>query len=359
MKICILGTRGFPKIQGGVEKHCENLYPLFSSEYNFIVFRRKSYVEDKMATYPNLKFIDLPSTKIKGLEAVLHSFLSSIYTVFIRPDIAHYHNIGPALFSPIVRLFGIKVVLTYHSPNYEHKKWGWFAKHLLLLSEKIALSTANKIIFVNKFQMQKYNAKIKSKSLYIPNGIPSVKPSANTDYLESMGLKPNRYIISVGRITPEKGFDTLILAYNEAKSLDYKLVIAGGVEAESSYGDELKKLVANKEVVFTGYVYGEKLNQLYTNAALYVLASNNEGFPLVLLEAMSYNLDVLVSDIPASHLVNLPIDNYFEKGNTDMLSQKISEKVVNHKKMQYELSDFDWAKISDKVSEVYDSVKLL
>ncbi len=171
MRVCVLGTRGFPKIQGGVEKHCEALYPLLAKDNEIIVFRRKPYVTDLTTKYENIRFIDLPSTQIKGVEAVLHSFMSTIYTVCLRPDVAHVHNIGPAMFTPILKLFRIKVVLTYHSPNYEHKKWGWFSRRLLLLSEKIALCFSDSIIFVNKFQMEKYEESVRKKSYYIPNGI--------------------------------------------------------------------------------------------------------------------------------------------------------------------------------------------
>src|SRR5574344_2095518 len=149
MKSCVFGTRGFPQMQGGVEKHCEALYPLLPSDDKLIIFRRKPYVTGNVS-YSNIKFIDLPSTTLIGVEAVVHSFLATVYTMFLRPDVAHIHNIGPALFSWMLRAVGIKVVLTYHSPNYEHAKWGWFAKHLLLISEKIALLMSNHIIFVNK-----------------------------------------------------------------------------------------------------------------------------------------------------------------------------------------------------------------
>jgi len=175
MRICVIGTRGFPNIQGGVEKHCEALYPLLNNNDEIIVFRRKPYVHEHSTPYKNIRFIDLPSTKIKGLEAVLHSLLATIYSLFLSPDVVHIHNIGPALFSPILKIFGKKVVLTYHSPNYEHKKWGWFARHLLLTSEKIALTCSDAIIFVNKFQMEKYGKIILAKSYYIPNGIPKRK----------------------------------------------------------------------------------------------------------------------------------------------------------------------------------------
>ena len=271
MKIYVLGTRGFPQIQGGVEKHCESLYPLFDNEFKFTVFRRKPYINSSL-TYPNIKFIDLPSTKIKGFEAVFHSFLATISACFGKSDVVHIHNIGPALFAPLLRLFGKKVVLTYHSPNYEHAKWGKVAKHILKFSESIALNCSQAIIFVNKFQMQKYPAKVQEKSVYIPNGIPNVQPTSKHDYISSLGLTPGKYVIGVGRITPEKGFDVLIQAF-EKLNTDYKLVIVGGVEAESDYGEKLKKLIKSNRVIFTGYIFGEKLNEVYSHAGVYVLSS--------------------------------------------------------------------------------------
>ena len=356
MNICVLGLRGFPLIEGGVEKHCEHLYPRMTEDIT--VIRRKPYVTAECQAsshYEHIRFVDLSSTKLKGFEAVFHSYLATRKAAELKPDIVHIHNIGPAMFSGILLRKGIPVVLTYHSPNYEHSKWGVVAKKLLLHSEKVALKNSSKIIFVNRFQMQKYPKEIQRKSVYIPNGIDEPVFSKSTDYLESLGVEADRYVLAVGRITPEKGFDTLIMGFKMAKHDGYKLVIAGGVEFESGYMAELKKL-AGDDVVFTGYVFGDKLNQLYTYAALYVLSSNNEGFPLVLLEAMSYGLDVLVSDIPASHLVKLDKDAYFTRGDIKMLSEKISQRLRNPQKKKYDLKDYDWDVVVKETTDVYREV---
>ncbi len=353
MRVAVLGLRGFPLIEGGVEKHCESLYPRMK-KIDVIVFRRKSYVKTNKS-YPNIKFVDLFSTRIKGFETVLHSFLATRRALKMRPDVVHIHNIGPAMFSGMLRKKNIPVVLTYHSPNYEHDKWGTLAKKLLRYSEKIALKNASRIIFVNRFQMDRYSNAIKKKSFFIPNGINEPNFSYSTSYLSKIGVEKGKYILSVGRITQEKGFDTLIKAFNASKHVGCKLVIAGGVEFESKYMKELKKMAGN-DVIFTGFVHGEKLEQLYTNAALFVLASNNEGFPLVLLEAMSYGLDVLVSDIPATHLVDLCDNDYFPKGNYKELSQKITERLVSPKKREYELKEFDWNTVANKTIVAYKEV---
>lgn len=356
MDICVLGLRGFPFIEGGVEKHCEHLYPRMSE--NITVFRRKPYVTEvcrSSSVYEHIKFIDLPSTRIKGFETVLHSFLATRRAVKLDPDVVHIHNIGPALFSGMLVKKKIPVVLTYHSPNYEHSKWGKFAKRLLLHSEKVALKNASRIIFVNRFQMERYPAEIQNKSVYIPNGIEEPIISTSTDYLKSIGVEAGKYVLAVGRITPEKGFDTLINGFQAACHEGYKLVIAGGVEFESSYMDRLKRMSGN-DVVFTGYVYGDNLNQLYTNAALFILSSNNEGFPLVLLEAMSYELDVLVTDIPACHLVKLEPDDYFTRGNEKQLAELITKRLSKPQKRVYELKDYDWNSVASATINAYREI---
>lgn len=352
MRISVIGLRGFPMIEGGVEKHCEALYSRLDDRIQVIVYRRKPYVKSNRK-YKNITFIDFPSTKIKGFEAFFHSFIASIDAAIKKPDLVHYHNIGPALFSPIVKLRGIPVILTYHSPNYEHQKWGRLAKRLLLFSEKVALKYADRIIFVNKFQMEKYDTKIQQKSIYMPNGINDFTHVVGQSYLNKIGVDKSKYILSVGRITPEKGFDTLIKAYTKSNLRDVKLVIAGGVEFETQYMSELKRLCKNENIIFTGYTLEKDLYELYTHATLFILSSRNEGFPLVLLEAMKFNLDVLVSDIPATHLVELETEDYFKVDDWQSLSQKIKEKIDNPKSRKYKLDEYDWNAIAKKTSDLY------
>lgn len=349
--VCVVGTRGFPDIQGGVEKHCESIYPILSDSYDVIVYRRRPYVHT-VKSYPHIRFIDLPSTRIKGFEAFFHSFIATLASCLTRSDIVHYHNIGPGLFAPIARFFGKKVIMTYHSANYEHAKWGRIAKLVLRLSERVSLKASNAVIFVNRFQMDKYKKNYGSKSYYIPNGIQDADCVDTTVNLTSLGLVHQSYILSVGRITPEKGFDILIEAF-ERIDTKYKLVIAGGVESEVEYYNELSGMSTSGRVVFAGYCDEKKLSELYSHAALYVLSSRNEGFPIVLLEAMNYGIDILASDIPASRLVKLEDDDYFKNGNIGDLADKLSLKLTKLRKRKYDLSDYDWKKVVVQLEEVY------
>ena len=170
--VYVFGTRGFPNVQGGVEKHCEQLYPELTSKYNISIFRRIPFLKKNAEkVYKGIRFIDLPSTRIKGFEPFFHSFLCTIYCIIKRPDIVHIHNIGPGMFIPLLKLAGLKVVLTYHSANYEHKKWNYISRKILKFSEWIAVNGSTAVIFVNKKQMCLFNDKIQRKSTYIPNGV--------------------------------------------------------------------------------------------------------------------------------------------------------------------------------------------
>ena len=358
LKISVFGSRGIPNIQGGVERHCENLYPLLSSRYKIACFRRRPYVNDKNKQWQNIHCIDLPSTKIKGVEALVHSFLSAIICIFRRPDIVHIHNIGPGMFTPLLRLFGLKVVLTYHSPNYEHAKWNFWQKKILRFSEYCALNFANQIIFVNQAQHKKNSANYAHKSHCIPNGV--ILPplfSESTEYIQSLGLMGEKYILAVGRITPEKGFDYLIKAYSQLNH-NSRLVIAGGIDHNTAFSKQIVQRAQENNVILTGFVTGAPLYQLYANASLFILPSYNEGHPIALLEAMSYDLPVIVSDIPANLAIDLPQDVYFPVGNEEKLMEKLRDIIEqNPEKRKYHLDNYQWDHIAQQTAEVYERMR--
>ncbi len=354
--ISVIGIRGLPGIQGGVEMHCENLYPLMcaSGDVRVRVYRRKSYLTPQSVnTYPNIEYVDLPSTRIKGFEAVFHTFLCVIHILFHRPDAVHIHNIGPGMFAPCLRLFRLRVLLTYHSPNYEHEKWGIVARNILKFSEWLALGFSNEIIFVNKFQMGKYSPGVKAKSHYIPNGVNVPGRSTNEDFLLKNAIVPGEYVLGVGRLTPEKGFEYLIEAVQSIDGIK-QLVIAGASDHDTKYFDKLKAIDRNHKVVFTGFTAGEDLRQLYSHARLFVLSSVNEGFPLVMLEAMGYGLPMVVSDIPATHLVQLPQSCYVPAASPDRLAAIISREYTHAQhSVKYDMDAYDWGQIAKTTASIF------
>lgn len=354
--IDVIGLRGFPGIQGGVEKHCESLYPRI--DCRFRVYRRKAYLsaDSRSHSYPSIQFIDLPSTRIKGFEALFHTFISAVRSIFSRPDIVHVHNIGPGLMIPLLKLAGLKVVMTYHSANYEHKKWGPAGRLLLKLGEKLSLGFADRVIFVSQAQMNKFSEKVKNKSVWIANGVNRELRTEETSFIEKIGIKGEPYILSVGRLTPEKGFEYLVEAVNKLPEIKH-LVIAGGSDHNSDYKAKIEKLDTHCKVIFTGNLNGDPLRQLYSHAALYVLSSVSEGFPLVMLEAMNYGLPLIVSRIPATEINQIDGSLKFEPANADALAEKIRS-VFNPESplIPYDLSDYDWDSIADKTLNEYKKV---
>ena len=356
----MIGTRGFPHIQGGVERHCESLYPLIAEkEWDVTVFRRKPYItkQNERKEFRKVSFCDLWTIKNKNFEAIIHSFISSIICIYERPDIVHIHNIGPSLVLPLLKLFRLKVVTSYHSPNYEHSKWGWVAKKMLKLSERCVTRWADSVIFVSKTQQELIDC---SNKTYIPNGVTIPNHASLSDFITQIGAEPSRYILAVARFVPEKGLHDLIRAFKGLWS-DYKLVIAGDADHETDYSRNLRRIAAEDDrIILTGYITGEPLNQVYTYARLFVLPSYHEGLPIVLLEALSYGLPVLVSDIPANKEVELSAERYFRCGDVNDLKKKME--VLLEKKLSEEeqreirkqiAEKHNWDKIAGQTIEVY------
>ncbi len=342
--IAVIGTRGFPGIQGGVEAHSYHLYT-HMQDVKVRLYRRRAYLtEQSSQTFPNIEYIDLPSTRVKGFEAVWHTLLSVLHIAFHRPDVVHIHNIGPGMFAPLVRLMGLPVVLTYHSPNYEHSKWSAPARWLLRQCERLSLRYSNRVIFVNKHQMEKCGAL--DKSVFIPNGIGPVTRSTSTNFLNQHGIHEGQYLLAVGRLTPEKGLEYLVEAANRLPQVT-QVVIAGASDHDSAYRQLLEKLDTGKKVIFTGFTTGEDLRQLYSHARCFVLPSVNEGFPMVLLEAMAYGLPILCSDIPGTRQVDLPEQDYFTVQDTDALCAAITRLLETPVETQhYDLEKYDWNTIA-------------
>ena len=354
--IAVIGQRGFPDVQGGVEQHCLNIYPHMSN-VQLRVYRRKPYLTraSRAATYPHITFVDLPSTRIKGFEAVFHTLLCVLHIAFHRPDAVHVHNIGPGMFTPLLKLLRLPVVMTYHSANYEHAKWGAVARRLLKLSEWLSLRQADRVIFVNRFQMMKYDERVQRKSVYIPNGISVAGTTTATSFLDSHGIKPQRYVLGVGRLTPEKGFEHLIAAATQTSEVE-QVVIAGASDHDDAYARHLQALDTGHKVIFTGFTTGEDLRQLYSHAHTFVLSSVNEGFPLVMLEAMGYGLPLLVSDIPATRLIDLPPSRYFPVGDDSALAALLARDCAQAPhKVNYDLAPYDWSVIARQAQQLIEA----
>lgn len=364
MKIFVAGTRGIPDIPGGVETHCQHLYPLIAAKgHHVIVGQRSAYMDNQMDEWKGVALKRLFSPKKKSIEAIVHTIISVLTARVYGVDILHVHAVGPAIVIPLARLLGLKVVFTNHGPDYDRDKWGWLAKRVLLLGEYLGCKYSHEIIVISNEIKSIMMRRCSRDSTLIYNGVTIPEKITDTSYIRSLGLERNKYIIAVARFVPEKGLHDLVKAYQKI-NLDYKLVLVGDADHEDQYSRELKEGVRDdSRIVLTGYITGESLKQIYTHARLFVLPSYHEGLPISLLEAMSYGIQPLVSDIPANIEVGLDKQSYFhckDVGNLharliELLSRGYSE-ADRQNLIGIVKSRYNWNDIAEKTISVYKRV---
>jgi glycosyltransferase involved in cell wall biosynthesis len=353
MKICAIGLRGIPDVMGGIESHCQQLYPrMVKSGASVTVIARSPYVKKKNYVYEGVEIRSVWTLKHKFLETFMHTFFAIIYArVFVHPDIIHLHAIGPALFTPLARLLGMKVVVTHHGADYDRQKWNGFAKLILKTGERLGIKFSNNIFVVGKSlteRLQREFPDYSNKIHYVPNGmLPSFTGNISSDFLpEELGLISKQYILTVGRLVPEKGFHDLVSAYIQSGS-DLKLVIVGSADHQDEYSKALLEQ-QNSSILFAGRRGGEELQALYKHARVFVLPSYHEGLPIVALEAISAGTNVILSDIAPNLDIEAPADGYFKVGDVTSLSEKLLnvdllDLEINQEKFLFE---FNWDQIA-------------
>jgi glycosyltransferase involved in cell wall biosynthesis len=259
-------------------------------------------------------------------------------------------------------MFGKKVVLTSHGPNYKHLKWNKVEKLILKFFEGVSLRWSNVIIAVSSTIANEIKKNYHKDVVIIPNGVNILKPVGSMENLYRLNIKIKNYILSVGRLVPEKGFHDLITAFFELNLEEWQLVIVGDTDCQSTYSDSLKRSQSDK-IIFTGFLTGISLQELYSHAGLFVLPSYYEGLAISLLEAMSLGLTCIASNIAGNRNINLPEENYFEVGNIGSLKATIL-KLINKKRDNIEIAaqinyikeNFSWDKIVGLTLEMYKKV---
>lgn len=364
MKIVVTGTRGIPNIMGGVETHCEELFPRIAQRgFDVTVIRRTNYVKDDLTEWNGVKLVDIDSPKKKSFEAIIHTFRAINEAKRLKADILHIHAIGPALLVPYAKILGMKVVFTHHGPDYDRDKWGFAAKTMLKLGERMGCMFADEVIVISdvirNLIKRKYNRTSHVHLIY--NGVSQPEICDYPEYFNELGIEKGKYILGMCRFVPEKNLHHLIDAYVKVKErnpdLDIKLVLAGDTDFEDDYSRSLKEVARKNGVVLTGFIKGRKLHSLLTNCRCYCLPSSHEGLPIALLEAMSYGVKVIVSDIPANREVGLQEYDYFPVGDIDALAEKLStviERPLEH--IDYDMAKYNWDKIADQVTTVYQNL---
>jgi glycosyltransferase involved in cell wall biosynthesis len=324
--ILVMGLRGLPDIPGGVEVHASELYPrLCALGAKVTVLGRSAYrPPDAPSSWRGVNIVWLWSPRMQGLEAVLHTFLGVLYAAVRRPDVVHIHAVGPWLFLPLAKLFGLKVVVTHHGQDYLREKWNRPARAILRLGERLGVFFADERIVISQVILDVVRSTYHRDAHLIPNGVGDMVVTGQG--LEKYGLTPYRYVIQVSRLVPEKRQLDLIAAFKAAKLPGWKLLLVGGAQGSQHYADLVRRACAgNNDIVCTGFLRPTEVHELLAQAGVFALPSSHEGLPISLLEAMKLGTPVLASDIPANLQTGLDPASYFRVGDVAMLATRLGE----------------------------------
>lgn len=372
MKIAMLGHKRIPSREGGVEIVVEELATrMTAAGHDVTVYNRKghhvadeskSICNEKKWNYKGIQIITVPTFEKKSLNAIVYAALATLKAIRGHFDVIHYHAEGPCAMLPITKKFSkAKCVATIHGLDWQRSKWGGFATKFLLLGERMAARYADEIIVLSENVQAYFRDTYKRETTYIPNGINRPEHHEPELIKEKYELEKDSYILFLARLVPEKGLHYLIDAYEKLQT-DKKLVIAGGSSHTSEYVAEIRQRVAvNSNIIMTGFVQGQELDELYSNAYIYVLPSDIEGMPISLLEAMSYGNCCVTSDIPENVNVLGEYGETFTHGDSGALTM-ILQNLIDHPEQvsfykdhsaDYICGKYQWDDVVEKTLDLY------
>lgn len=368
-KIAMIGHKRIPSREGGVEIVVDEIATrLVQKGYHVDAYNRsgyhvsgKEFDEKRGKVYNGIRLITIPTFKNSSLNAIVYSFLATVRALFGNYGVIHYHAEGPCVMLGIPKLFGKRVVATIHGLDWQRAKWGNFASKVLKFGEKQAALKADEVIVLSKNVQEYFRKEYGRETIFIPNGIekPEVRPCK--EITEKYGLQGNDYILFLARLVPEKGVHYLVEAYKQLNT-DKKLVIAGGDSNATDYMENIYQAVKeNSDIIMTGFVQGRLLEELYSNAYVFVQPSDIEGMAMTLLEAMSYGNCCLVSDIPENMEV---VENQavsFCKGDVGSLKEKLeyllnNVRIINDfkiKSAEFICKKYNWDNVVNQTIQVY------
>ena len=374
LKIAVLGHKTIPSRQGGIEIVVEELTVRMAKlGHKITVYNRsghhvsgKEFDEKKLKEYKGIRMKYVPTIDKKGLAAMSASFFAAVAAAFGKYDVVHFHAEGPSVFLWIPKLFGKRCIVTIHGIDWARDKWKHgFGSRYIKFGEYIAAKYADEVIVLSE-KVQKYFKKFYDRdTVLIPNGVMTHENRKANLITQKFGLHKDEYICALSRLTEEKGIHFLIEAYKELKT-DKKLVIAGATSDTDGYVKMLKEMAGDDpNIIFTGFVSGKLLEEIYSNAYVYVLPSKLEGMPLSLLEAMSYGNCVIGSDI--AEIADVVEDKaiLFKKANVEDLKEKLQmvcddvELVEKYKSEAsgYICGRYNWEDVVNRTVEVYRGKK--
>ncbi len=361
LRVAFIGGRGVVSKYSGIESFYEQTGERLAGMGHEITVYCRNYFTPALVEHNGMRLVRLPTFQSKHLETVIHSFLSTIHALTQHYDLVHYHALGPALFSFIPRLCGTKTAVTVQGLDWQRKKWGRVASAVLRIGEKASARLPHQTMVVSRTLERHYREVHGVDAAYIPNG-GLLRERAEPKKILEWGLQPGHYVLFLGRFSPEKGCHLLVQAFEHIES-EVKLVMAGGASYSDDYQRELLKH-ANDRIRIMGWVAGEGLDELLSNAMIFVLPSDMEGLSLALLDAMGAGLCVLASDVPENREAVNGAGFTFHAGDVDDLSDRLRFLIANpavreaagkaaRKRVEEE---YQWDKISRDIEQAYFEV---
>lgn len=369
MKIAMIGQKRIPSREGGVEVVVTELSTRLSAMgYQVEAYNRsgyhvsgKEFDDGRGKLYKGVRIITVPTFRNGKLNAIVYTILGTLRALFGRYDVIHYHAEGPCIMLWLPKLFGIRVVATIHGLDWQRAKWGNFASYILKAGEKAAARYADEVIVLSRNVQDYFKDVYHRETHYIPNGVNRPEKKEVREIEKKYGLKKDGYILFVARLVPEKGLHYLIEAFRGINT-DKKLVIAGGSSHSFEYMEKVQKMAArDKRILMTDFVQGRVLEELYSNAYVFVLPSDVEGMAISLLEAMSYGNCCLVSDIKENIEVVGDKAEAFAKGNVEDLKRKLtgllkSPDIVDKYKKEssgFICAKYSWSDVLERTLALY------
>lgn len=366
MRIYFLGSKGIPSASisgaGGVERHVEQIATRLAKDGHSVHVYIRSHAAYDKKTYEGVHLIRLPSIQTKNLDTITHAFLATLHVLFQKADIVHYHGVGASTLAWIPRLFKwrAKIVCTFHSRDWFDSKWNWFAKQYLKFGEWAAVHFPHRTIVISHTLQVFCRKTWRRPTIYIPNGAELPGPQG-TDLIHELGLEPNRYLLGVGRLVPNKAYDVAMEAYRRVES-DMPLVIVGEAYYATDYDRRLKQLAEeDPRVRLVGYQSGRALKQLFAHCYAFVHPSRAEGLSVTIIEAMASGKVVIMSDIKENlELVDhsgiaFPVDD--RKAMAEAIKLVLSDPSMvqerGHRAREVVRKEYSWDKVVDKLEQVY------
>lgn len=373
LNICMLGHKRIPSREGGIEIVVEELATRMAAAGHRVTClnRAGKHVSGKefdaaaLKEYKGVRIRKVLTLDKKGLAAMTASVTGAIAAAFGRYDVVHFHAEGPCAMLWLPKLFGKRCIATVHGLDHKAPKWGRFAKSYIMFGEKCAVRYADEVIVLNQYVQRYFLEKYNRETVLIPNGIEKPEIKSAVEISHKFELEQDSYILYLGRIVPGKGLEYLIDAFKQCKT-EKKLVVAGGSSDTREYMEEIQHLAKDDtRIIFTDFVEGRILEELYSNTYLFVLPSDSEGMPMSLLEAMSYGNCCLTSDIAGCVDIMGDYGVTFAQGNTENLSG-ILQDLCDHPEVvkryraesaQYICEKFNWNDVVAHTLDVYKGEK--